>query len=127
MIATCLAAPWGLAPLPDGESALVGERTTGRILQVAAGTEPALVAQIDGIDASGDGGLLGLALSPSYDEDGLIYAYVTTDTDNRILRIARGDTPKAIFTGIPKRCGPQRRPDRLRRRSNPVRRYRRHR
>ncbi len=102
VIATCLSAPWGLAPLPDGTSALVGERTTGRILQVAKGTEPALVAQIDGVDASGDGGLLGIALSPSYDEDGLIYAYVTTADDNRIIRIARGDVPKAIFTGIPK-------------------------
>jgi hypothetical protein len=102
VIATCLNAPWGLAPLPDGASALVGERTTGRILQVAKGTEPVLVAQIDGIDATGDGGLLGIVLSPSYDEDGLIYAYVTTAEDNRIIRIARGDVPKAIFTGIPK-------------------------
>ena len=102
VIATCLSAPWGLAPLPDGASALVGERTTGRILQVAPNIEPVQVAQIDGIDASGDGGLLGIVLSPSYDEDGLIYAYVTTAEDNRIIRIARGDVPKAIFTGIPK-------------------------
>ncbi|MET0863158.1 MAG: PQQ-dependent sugar dehydrogenase, partial [Nakamurella sp.] len=102
VIATCLNAPWGLAPLSDGASALVGERTTGRILQVARNTEPVLVAQIDGIDASGDGGLLGIVLSPSYDEDGLIYAYVTTAEDNRIIRIARGDVSKPIFTGIPK-------------------------
>jgi hypothetical protein len=102
VIATCLAAPWGLAPLPDGISALVGERTTGRILRVERGVEPELVAQIDGIDATGDGGLLGIALSPSYDEDGLLYAYVTTPEDNRIIRIARGDVPKPIFTGIPK-------------------------
>jgi hypothetical protein len=88
--------------MADGSSALVGERTTGRILQVAKGTAPVLVAQIDGVDGSGDGGLLGITLSPSYDEDGLIYAYVTTATDNRIIRIARGDVPKAIFTGIPK-------------------------
>lgn len=102
VIATCLSAPFGLAPLPDGASALVGERTTGRILQVAKDTEPALIAQIDGIDAGGDGGLLGVVLSPSYAEDGLIYAYVTTAEDNRIVRIARGDVPKAVFTGIPK-------------------------
>jgi glucose/arabinose dehydrogenase len=102
VIATCLTAPWGLAPLPDGQSALVGERTTGRILKVRKGAQPELVAQIDGVDGSGDGGLLGLVLSPSYDEDGLIYAYVTTAEDNRIIRIASGDVPKAIFTGIPK-------------------------
>jgi hypothetical protein len=102
VIATCLTAPWGLAPLPDGQSALVGERTTGRILQVAKGEPPVEVARIDGIEAGGDGGLLGVALSPSYDEDGLIYAYVTTPQDNRIIRIAPGDVPKPIFTGIPR-------------------------
>ena len=102
VIATCLTAPWGLAPLPDGASALVGERTTGRILQVAKDTDPVLVAQIEDIDGTGDGGLLGIALSPSYGEDGLIYAYVTGQTDNHIVRIARGDVPKTIFAGIPK-------------------------
>ena len=102
VVAACLAAPWGLAPLPDGMSALVGERTTGRILQVAPGSAPVVVTTIAGIDASGGGGLLGIAVSPSYAEDGLIYAYVTTATDNRVLRIAPGDKPKPILTGIPK-------------------------
>lgn len=102
VVAACLAAPWGLAPLPDGTSALVGERTTGRILKVASGVPPVLVTTVAGIDATGSGGLLGIAVSPSYQEDGLIYAYVTTATDNRVLRIAAGDKPKAILTGIPK-------------------------
>lgn len=102
ILAACLDAPWGLAVLPDGMSALVGERTTGRILRVAAGVEPEEVLTIPGLDSSGDGGLMGIALSPYYNEDGLIYVYATTDTDNRVLRIARGDTPKPIFTGIPK-------------------------
>ena len=101
VVATCLAAPWGLAPLPDG-SALVGERTTGRILQVARGQEPAEYATVADLDASGTGGLLGLVLSPAFAEDHLIYAYVTTATDNRILRIASGEEPRAVFTGIPK-------------------------
>jgi hypothetical protein len=102
VIAACLSAPTGLAPLPDGTSALVGERTTGRILRVAAGAKPVLVTTIKGLDAKGDGGLLGVAVSPSYVEDGLIYAYVTTATDNRVIRVAPGDIPKPIITGIPK-------------------------
>ncbi len=102
VIAACLAAPWGLVPLPDGITALVGERTTGRILQIASGHKPVVVTTVAGIDATGDGGLLGLAVSPSYSEDGLIYAYVTTKADNRVIRIAAGDQPKAILTGIPK-------------------------
>lgn len=106
VIAACLDAPWGLAVLPDGVSALVGERTTGRILRVAPQTDPVEIARVDGVDADGDGGLLGLALSPHYPEDGLVYAYVTTSTDNRIVRIAQGDEPKDIFTGIPRGTGP---------------------
>lgn len=102
VIAACLSAPWGLVPLADGQSALVGERTTGRILKVAYDQKPVVITTVSGLDASGDGGLLGLAVSPSYAEDGLIYAYVTTATDNRILKIAAGDIPKPIFTGIPK-------------------------
>lgn len=88
--------------LPDGQSALVGERTTGRILSIAQGKKPQEYARVGGVDATGTGGLLGLALSPSYDEDGLIYLYVTTKSDNRVLRLAQGDTPKPILTGIPK-------------------------
>ena len=79
VIAACLTAPWGLATLPDGPSALVGERTTGRILKVASRRTRWTITTISGLDAAGGGGLLGLAVSPSYDEDGLIYAYVTTD------------------------------------------------
>lgn len=102
VVAVCLDDPWGLAPLPDGQSALVGERTTGRILRVAPQHEPTLVAHIDDLDTSAGGGLLGIALSPYFAEDDLLYAYVSTATDNRVLRIAPGEDPKAIFTGIPK-------------------------
>lgn len=102
VVAACLAAPWGLALLPGGQSALVGERTTGRILNIAPQQEPTEYATIPDLDSSGSGGLLGIALSPAFEEDGLIYAYVTTAKDNRIIRLARGDTPKAILTGIPK-------------------------
>ncbi len=31
-----------------------------------------------------------------------MYAYISTPTDNRVIRIADGDVPKAILTGIPK-------------------------
>ncbi len=102
VVAACLAAPWGLAPLPDGVSALVGERTTGRILRVAPGYPPVRVTTVAGLDATGGGGLLGIAVSPTYAQDGLIYAYVTTATDNRVIRIAAGDRPKPILSGIPK-------------------------
>ncbi|WP_072807282.1 PQQ-dependent sugar dehydrogenase [Rhodococcoides yunnanense] len=101
VIATCLDTTGGLVMLPGGASALVGERRTGRIMQVAAGQTPVEVTRID-VDGSAGGGLLDLALSPSYSEDGLLYAYVTTGSDNRVVRVAAGDTPKNVLTGIPR-------------------------
>ncbi|WP_188544682.1 PQQ-dependent sugar dehydrogenase [Rhodococcoides trifolii] len=101
VVATCLDPLSGLVVLPDGVSALVAERKTGRILQVASGASPVEVAKVT-VDGSGDGGLLDVALSPTYAEDRLIYAYITTSSDNRVVRIAPGDVPKPVLTGIPR-------------------------
>jgi hypothetical protein len=102
VVAVNLTLPWGLAVLPDG-TALVGERTTGRLLIVQPQRAPAKpVMRIPGVDATGDGGLLGLALSPSYGEDGLVYAYVTTRTDNRVVRFALKGPVTPVLNGIPR-------------------------
>ena len=50
---------------------------------------------------SGEGGLLGLAVSPDYEDDRYIYAYYTTGGDNRVVRFRMGETPEPILTGIP--------------------------
>jgi glucose/arabinose dehydrogenase len=102
VVADNLAVPTGLVVLPDG-SAIVGERDTGRLLQVFPDRSPARVLMtVSGIDARGDGGLLGLALSPTYPEDGLLYAYISTASDNRVVRFPLGGTPNPVFTGIPR-------------------------
>ena len=103
VVATHLAAPVGLAVLPDG-TALVGERTTGRIVRVqpVPGQPVRTVRTLSGLDATGDGGLLDLALSPHYDEDNLIYAYVTTPTDNRVVDFTLTGPATPVLTGIPK-------------------------
>ena len=54
------------------------------------------------VDGAGDGGLLDIVLSPTYAQDRLMYAYISTPSDNRVIRIADGDVPKPILTGIPK-------------------------
>jgi glucose/arabinose dehydrogenase len=102
VVATGLTLPWGLAVLPDG-TALVGERRTGRILQVQPRRAPARqLMRMPGLDAGGDGGLLGLALSPTYRDDELVYAYVTTRTDNRVVRFVVGQRVTPVLTGIPR-------------------------
>ncbi len=101
VIATCLDTTGGMVMLPDGASALVTERRTGRILRVAPGQTPSEFARIP-VDSGSDGGLLDIALSPTFEEDNLLYAYITTPSDNRVVRIAPGDAPKDVLTGIPR-------------------------
>ena len=101
VVATCLNPVGAIAVLPNGRGALVGERSTGRVLRVSEGSAPVEVARIP-VDPTGGGGLTGLTLSPSYAEDQLAYAYATTATGNRVVRIARGDPPEPIVTGIPR-------------------------
>jgi glucose/arabinose dehydrogenase len=67
VVATNLSAPVGLTMLPDN-TALVGERTTGRIVRVQPqpGQPVQTVRTLSGLDASSDGGLMDLAISPHY-------------------------------------------------------------
>jgi glucose/arabinose dehydrogenase len=102
VVATCLEPISALAVLPGSAPVgLAAERTTGRILQVQRQRPNQEVAAL-AVDPAGDGGLTGLALSPSYAEDELIYAYITTPVDNRVVRIAPGDVPKPVLVGIPR-------------------------
>lgn len=103
VVATHLTAPVGVALLPDG-TALVGERTTGRIVQVqpVPGRKVKTIRVLHGLDTHGDGGLLDLAVSPTYAEDDLVYAYITTRTDNRVVEFTLHGPVTNVFTGIPK-------------------------
>ncbi|MCW2517171.1 MAG: glucose/sorbosone dehydrogenase [Mycobacterium sp.] len=97
----CLESTSGLIMGPDSKSALVAERITGAVKEIATNAEPKVKVVIP-VDPSGDGGLMDIVLSPTYEQDRLMYAYVSTPTDNRVIRIADGDVPKPILTGIPK-------------------------
>ncbi|MGZ8801526.1 MAG: PQQ-dependent sugar dehydrogenase [Mycobacterium sp.] len=97
----CLESTSGLIMLPDSQSALVAERTTGAVKQVSVRAEP-FVKTVIPVDPSGDGGLMDIVLSPTYSQDRLMYAYISTPADNRVVRVADGDVPKPILTGIPK-------------------------
>jgi glucose/arabinose dehydrogenase len=99
VVASGLEAPWGLAFLPNGD-ALVSERDSGRILRVDSSGNTQEVQRLPE-GGSGEGGLLGIALSPNYETDSLVYAYYTTATDNRVVRFRLGEEPETILTGIP--------------------------
>ena len=98
-LATGLRVPWSFAFLPDGD-ALVTERDSGRILRVSPSGE---VREVQTLPEGGvgEGGLLGIAVSPRYEEDRYVYAYTTTASDNRVVRFRLGEEPEAVLTGIP--------------------------
>ncbi|HEY2298410.1 MAG TPA: PQQ-dependent sugar dehydrogenase [Jatrophihabitans sp.] len=103
VVATHLTAPTGIAILPDN-TALVGERTTGRIVRVQPqpGRPVRTVRTIHGLSTRGGGGLLDLAISPNYREDNLIFAYITTRKDNRVVTFTLTGPVTPVLTGIPR-------------------------
>lgn len=103
LVATGMQIPWGMAFLPDG-STIVGERNTARLYRLRPGTTPALVGTVPGVVPTGEAGLLGLAVSPNYAQDGLVYAYLTASADNRIVRFRLDNiaSVQVVRSGIPK-------------------------
>jgi glucose/arabinose dehydrogenase len=96
-VARGLEVPWGIAFLPGGD-ARVAERDSGRILRIpAGGGKPRRVMTVPGVAAGGEGGLLGLAVRNRF-----VYAYLTTATDNRIVRFRLGGRVRAVLTGLQK-------------------------
>lgn len=104
VVATNLKAPWGIALLPDG-SALVTERDTGWVWQVSKHQAARRVSRIAGVSSGGEGGLLGIALSPRFATDHHVFLYQTAAGDSRIVRYRfanGGMTDRTdILTGIP--------------------------
>ncbi|MGW3652291.1 PQQ-dependent sugar dehydrogenase [Streptomyces sp. NPDC000878] len=106
-----LKSPWGLAPLPDGDL-LVSSRDEGTITRVDTETgKKTELGEVPGVSPAGEGGLMGLALSPSFASDHMVYAYFTTESDNRIARMLYEEekpageqlgAPNTVFRGIPK-------------------------
>ena len=105
VIARDLDAPWGMAFLPAG-GALVAERDTGRIRRLDGKGKAHVVDRVPGVVAAGEGGLLGIAIASDFRQTRWVYAYFTSVTDNRIVRMRfkNGDLgrPDVVLKGIPK-------------------------
>lgn len=105
-LATGLSVPWAIAFLPGGD-ALVTERDTARLLRVTPAGKVTEVGKVPGVSPAGEGGLLGVAVSPSYARDHWVFLYYSTATDNRVVRFpytggsgVRG--VRTLVTGIPR-------------------------
>lgn len=104
-VASGLAVPWGLDFLPGG-NALVTERNSARLLEVSPTGQVSVVGTVTGVVAAGEGGLLGIAVSPTFAADRYVYLYYTAAGDNRIVRFryANGQMgpQEVVVSGIPK-------------------------
>jgi glucose/arabinose dehydrogenase len=109
-LAEGLAPPWSLAFLPDGRM-LVAERS-GRLRVVGKDgkLEPKPIAGVPPVSASGQGGLLDIALHPRFAENGLVYlSYAARGTGGTGTEVARGrlagstlDNVQVLFRQDPK-------------------------
>jgi glucose/arabinose dehydrogenase len=104
--------PWSTVFLPDG-TAVISERDSALLKSVTDG-KVGTIGSVPGVVPGGEGGLLGLALSPGFTSDHYLYAYFTSADDNRIARMRLEGTgaasggglrlgePEVIFSGMSK-------------------------
>ena len=129
VVAEGLTTPWSVVRLASGSS-LISERDTGQVKELTASGDVRVVGTVEGVQPGGEGGLLGLEVSPgaeapstgsgtgsdgsgspgSATDNTWLYAYFTSASDNRIVRIALEGGPGAyefgdredVLTGIEK-------------------------
>lgn len=102
VIAENLDAPWSIVFVD--QTPVISERDTGRIVELDENGTTRELATVEQTMSPGEGGLLGIAVHDSY-----LYAHLTTQADNRIVRYSiTGEpgtlelsAPDIIFVGIP--------------------------
>ena len=108
-LASGLAAPWSVIPLPDG-GALISERDSGTIRELTPEGELRTAGVVPGVVSGGESGLHGLALRADEAAGTWLYAYHGAADDNRVVRMPLSGEPgelrlggaETVFTGIPR-------------------------
>lgn len=111
LIADGFEVPWSLVRLSTG-STLISERG-GLVKELQPNREVRELAEVPGVQPAGEGGLLGIEVS---EDEAWLYAYTTTASDNRVIRMPLEGEPgdysvgesesesvsESVVTGIPK-------------------------
>lgn len=110
VLAKGLAHPWAVEPLPGGDL-LVTERPGRLRIVTADGKTGEPIEGLPKIDAGGQGGLLDVALSPSFGTDRLIYwSYTEPRSGGNATTVARGklsadrrrvEAPQVVVRAMP--------------------------
>ncbi len=105
-VATDTDVPWGLTQLPSGD-VLYARRDAFDIARLnpvtGAKTSIGQVPNTQGTD--GEGGVMGIAVAPTFSSDPWLYIMHTSPTDNRVVRIrytngVLSGSPQVLLTGI---------------------------
>ena len=103
-LAERLEVPWGVGFLPDG-AAVVTERISGRVLRVTPDGRVSSLGAITAAVPQGEAGLLGTAVSPDFATDRTLFFYLTTDSDNRVVKArlegSQLGATSVVLDGIP--------------------------
>jgi glucose/arabinose dehydrogenase len=80
--------PWGLITLPDG-NILYNQRDVHALIRLNPNNgQKTVVGTIPNVESTdGEGGLLGLAIAPTFASDHWLYIMHTSPSDNRIIRV----------------------------------------
>ncbi|MDQ6471604.1 PQQ-dependent sugar dehydrogenase [Flavobacterium sp. LHD-80] len=90
VITSALASPWGVKTLPDGRL-LVTEKAGQMRIVTTAGVVSSPITGIPAVNASGQGGLLGLCLDPEYATNKMIYwVFAEATTGGNNTAVAKG-------------------------------------
>ncbi|MER5268596.1 PQQ-dependent sugar dehydrogenase [Actinosynnema sp. NPDC002837] len=100
--------PWGLDFLPDG-SGVYSRRDAFDIVKLSpSGVRTTLGTVPNVVTTNGEGGLLGIEVSPTFASDNYLYIYHTAANDNRIVRMKVQNNAlvqsslQVLLTGIPR-------------------------
>jgi len=110
IISTALSSPWGIVGLPDGRLLITQKAGTFRIV-TPTGTVSAPITGIPPVNAAGQGGLLGLCLSPTFTTDRLVYWVFAENVPNgSVTSVGKGtlavdertiENPTLIYRAFP--------------------------
>lgn len=90
VVTQSLVRPWGIAVLPDGRLLITQKEGTMKIVTTAGVVGPNITG-IPAVDASAQGGLLGIALDPAFETNRMIYwTFAKPSPNGTLTAIAKG-------------------------------------
>ncbi|MDW7733160.1 MAG: PQQ-dependent sugar dehydrogenase [Methanolobus sp.] len=91
-IAENLEIPWSLDFLPDGSMIFTERPGNVRLIDSDQGLLPKPLSTIDEVNPVGEGGLLGIAVHPDFENNSFVYLYYTYDSEdsmyNKVVRFS---------------------------------------